>query len=127
MPGLGELTVWSNMIHYHIHIPTNGKGNGAMGVGGASFSLKVERLLKLCTPIPLTRGIRQGLKSKVGGKGRGLGGAKCLVSDTHIAEARTREQTESKNSSLALTTLSPVLPVRTDARERIQSYLERSG
>lgn len=93
----------------------------------ASFSLKVERLLKLCTPIPLTRGIRQGLKSKVGRKGRGSGDAKCLVSDTHIAEARTRGQTESKNSSLALTTLSPVLPVRTDARERIQSYLERSG
>lgn len=49
------------------------------------------------------------------------------VPDTHIVEARTREQTESKNSSLAPTTLSPMLPVRTDARERIRRYLERSG
>ena len=40
MPALGELTVLSNMIHYHILIPTNGKGNGAMGVRGSILLFK---------------------------------------------------------------------------------------
>ena len=86
MPALGELTVWSNMIHYRVSHSnqwkgkwSHGRGVGGGGGGGrGSFSLKVERLLKLCTPIPLTRGIRQGLKSKASGKGRGSGGPKCL-------------------------------------------------
>ena len=40
MPALGELTVLSNMIHYHILIPTTGKGNGAMGVRGSILLFK---------------------------------------------------------------------------------------
>lgn len=64
---------------------------------------------------------------RTSGKDKGLGGTKCLVSDTQVVELGTRDQTDAGNAILATTTLSSMPSCQGNARERIQGYLERSG
>ena len=69
----------------------------------------------------------QGLNSKTSRQEKGSGGTKCLVSDIQVMEVGTREQTESRHVSLAPTTHSPMLAYQGGVRERMQSYIEKTG